>query len=103
MSHLKRYFTSIALLSALAVPVALSAQDRDHDDHDRDNNHRVYDRQYRDYHNWNNDENGRYRQWYGSQYSGRSYRDYNKLSRKQQNDYWKWRHKNNDHDDHDRH
>jgi hypothetical protein len=92
----------MALLGALVAPAALCAQDRDHD-HDRDANRRVYDRQYRDYHNWNGNEDQRYRQWYGNQYNGREYRDYNRLSHKQQNDYWKWRHKHNDHDADDRH
>jgi hypothetical protein len=103
MNRLKRYVTSVALMGALAAPVAMFAQDRDHD-HDRDDNRRVYDRQYRDYHNWNRDEDQRYRGWYSNNYNGREYRDYDKLSRKQQNQYWKWRHKQNDNDhDHDRH
>ncbi len=104
MNGLKRYVTSIALMGALAAPVAMFAQDRDRDDrHDKDENRRVYDRQYHDYHSWNGDEDQRYRGWYSNTYNGREYRDYDKLSRKQQNEYWKWRHKHNDHDADDRH
>ena len=88
------------LIGALAAPVAMPAIDKDHDRDD----HRVYDRAHRDYHNWTPDEDRYYRQWYGENYNGRAYRDYGKMHRKDQDAYWKWRHEHGDRDhDNDRH
>lgn len=96
-----RFMASLLLTAALTAPLALQARDNDHD---RDDRNRVYDRSHRDYHNWSQDEDRNYRQWYGQTYNGRQYRDYRKLNRKNQDSYWNWRH-NNDHDrdDRDRH
>lgn len=107
MRRVFRFTNSVLLSAALIAPLAVRAQDRDHDRDDR--NQRVYDSSHRDYHNWNGDEDQAYRQWYGNTYNGRQYRDYRKLNKKQQQAYWKWRHDNDrdkDHDrdrDHDRH
>jgi len=51
------------------------------------------------------DEDRTYREWYSQTYNGRQYRDYNKLSKKNRQAYWKYRHEHDkDHDhDHDRH
>jgi hypothetical protein len=98
-----RLGSSLLLSAALLVPIAMRAQDRDHDRDDR--NQRVYYRAHHDYHAWNNDEDEAYRRWYGQTYNGRQYREYRKLNKKRQQAYWKWRHDNDrDHDrDHDRH
>ena len=103
MTRLIRNISSLLLASVITVPVALSAQDKDHDRDDR--THRVYDPYQRDYHNWNGDEDRAYRDWYSQTYNGQRYRDYNRLSKKNQRAYWKYRHEHDkDHDhDHDRH
>jgi hypothetical protein len=111
MKRLFRMAGSLILAGAIAAPIAMQAQDHDRDDKDRDrdrnrnNNARIYDREHRDYHTWNNDEDGRYRQWYTNTYNGREYRDYNRLHKKDQQQYWNWRHSHgdNDHDRDDRH
>jgi hypothetical protein len=96
--------SSLLLAGALLAPVATFAQDRDHDRDDRNKNVRVYDPYHKDYHNWNSDENNSYRQWYTQTYNGRTYRPYQKLRKKDQQAYWKYRHDNDrDHDhDHDK-
>ena len=94
-----RYLSTILLVGAMSAPLAI-AQDRDDHDQNRDRN-RVYDRQYKDYHNWTPDEDNAYRQWYTNTYHDREYRDYRKLHRKEQNEYWRYRHEHQDHD-HDR-
>jgi hypothetical protein len=105
-----RILSSMLLMGALAAPVAL-AQEHDRDDHkDRDDqakNQRIYDRDHKDYHNWNQDEDRNYRQWYTQTYNGREYREYNRLNKHDQEAYWKWRHEHGDNDrdrdrDHDR-
>lgn len=91
----------MVLIGAFAAPIAMPAMGQDRDDRD---NHRVYDRVHHDYHNWTPDEDRSYRQWYGETYNGKAYRDYNKVNRKNQEAYWKWRHEHGDRDrDHDRH
>lgn len=99
-----RFASSIILMGALAAPLSLAAQDRDRDDHhDRDDqarHQRIYDRDHKDYHNWNGDEDRMYRQWYTESHNGREYREYNKLKHKDQTAYWNWRHQHGDHDDH---
>jgi hypothetical protein len=100
-----RILSSMLLMGALAAPLALQAQDRD-DHHDRDDhkNQRVYDRDHKDYHNWNGDEDRNYRQWYSTRYNGREYRDYNRINHKDQSAYWGWRHQHgDDHHDNDHH
>jgi hypothetical protein len=87
---MNRYFCALLLGSALLAPVGLRA-----DDHDRD--HRYYDAYTRDYHNWDDREDRAYRHWLEEQH--RAYRDYAHASKKDQKEYWKWRHKHMDWDD----
>src|SRR5512135_2029142 len=105
MNKTIRYMGSLLLAGALTAPLALQAQDRDdqHDrDHDKNKVHRVYDRDRKQYHQWNTDEQQRYRDWYNDHYKGKKFREYSRLKRKDQDDYWKWRHEHGDHDN-DRH
>ena len=98
-----RILSSMMLIGALAAPLAVRAQDRDdhHDNDDRAKNQRVYDRNHKDYHNWNADEDRNYRQWYTEAHRDKQYRAYNRLNKKDQNAYWNWRHQHGD-NDHDR-
>jgi hypothetical protein len=84
-------FALVAAFGATAlVPVCASAQDsHDRTTHER----RVFDRNHRDYHVWNNDEDRVYREYLTQQH--RKYRVFTRLNRKQQQEYWNWRH---DHD-----
>jgi hypothetical protein len=89
---------SIALLlGTLAVTptFAAPATAQDRDNHAQQQERRVYDSAHRDYHNWNGDEDRRYREYMTEQH--RKYRDFSRLSKRQQSEYWNWRH---DHDDH---
>ena len=51
---------------------------------------RVYDRDHKDYHNWNDDENRRYEEYRRDhpKYSVK----FTKNNRTHQSEYWKWRH-----------
>jgi hypothetical protein len=51
---------------------------------------RVYDRTHKDYHVWDGREDQAYHAWLAER--NRDYRDYSKLKRKDQNNYWQWRH-----------
>ncbi len=105
MTTFIRWTSAVVLAGAMAVPVALAAQDHDRDDRHRDREGRVYDRDHRDYHAWNSDEDRAYRRWYGERHSGREYRDYDRMKSRDQREYWKWRHNHpdNDRDRDDRH
>jgi len=91
---LNSYFKTILLGTALIVPAAISAQDRDHDSHSQ----RYEDRSHHDSHDWNNGEDQAYRRYLQEHH--KKYHDFAKAKRKEQDDYWKWRHSHpdNDHD-----
>jgi hypothetical protein len=75
---------SVFFLSAcLFLPVALKA-----DDHQNDR--RYYDRDHKDYHTWNNQEDKAYRVYLGEQH--RDYREFNRENRTRQTEYFRWRH-----------
>jgi type III secretory pathway component EscR len=76
--------TAFVLSAAFIAPVATRADDRDH--HEK----RYYDREGKDYHTWNNNEDRAYRQYLGEQH--RDYRDFNRTNRNQQQQYFGWRH-----------
>ena len=57
---------------------------------------RYYDRDHRDYHEWNDGEDRRYRVYLGERH--RDYREFRLTTRRQQNDYWRWRHEHPEHD-----
>jgi len=80
--------SAFALSAALIAPVVARADDRNHQDK------RYYDRQGKDYHTWNNNEDRAYRQYLGEQH--RDYRDFHRTNRNQQQQYFNWRHTHDD-------
>ena len=94
---------SFLLTAALAAPVVVRAasvpagQDEHRDDHDKDNK-RVYDRDHKDYHNWDANEDRRYREYLKEKH--REYRPFVELKVEEQSEYWNWRHSHPDNDHH---
>lgn len=87
---MRRFFGSLALGAILCTPMIVTAQEhRDKDDH------RYYDSDKRDYHEWNENENRAWRHWLQDE-RHITYHDWTKASRKQQRDYWRWRHEHPD-------
>jgi Ni/Co efflux regulator RcnB len=83
-----RYITFLFLMAALSAPAAIvtraASQDEHRDEH-RDEHHdqkRVYDRTHKDYHNWDNNEDRYYHQYFTENH--KEYRDYSKLNRRDQ-------------------
>jgi len=70
--------------AAIIAPVAAKADDRNH--HEK----QYYDREGRDYHTWNNQENRAYRAYLQDQH--RDYREFRKVRPNQQAEYFRWRH-----------
>jgi hypothetical protein len=91
VQHLNRYISSLLLAAALAAPVVMIASPRPQE---ASVQLRVYDRDHRDYHNWDDRENHAYRQYLGEQH--RSYHEYQGQNRKVQRHYWNWRHSHPD-------
>jgi hypothetical protein len=81
-----------AALTASAAPKAAAAQEvvvqTDHP--------RYYDRNHRDYHEWNDREDRSYRVYLGERH--RDYREFRLTTRREQSNYWNWRHSHPDHD-----
>jgi hypothetical protein len=61
---------------------------------------RVYDSGHKDYHNWDDNEQKAWVEYQDQHHM--KHRDFNKASKKEQADYWNWRHEHPD-NDRDRH
>ena len=93
MSILQRYICSLFLAAALMSPVAIMAAPVPADGGVQI---RVYDRGHKDYHNWDDHEN---KAWgvYLSTNHKKSF-EFSKATKKQQSNYWNWRHSHPDKD-----
>jgi hypothetical protein len=89
-STYRTVFSAFVLTAALAASASLSsaATPQDHV--------RYYDREHRDYHNWDDNEDRSYRVYLGEQH--REYHPFAESKRRQQQAYWNWRHSHPDHD-----
>jgi hypothetical protein len=95
---LRRKIWAVTVLATLgATPLlAGSAIAQDRNDHaQRQEEQRMYDSAHKDYHNWNGDEDRRYREFTVERH--RKYQDFSRLSKRRQNEYWQWRHEHDDH------
>ena len=79
---MRRFVGALMLSGVLMAPIAMQA---------RDDDHRVYDRYRRDYHEWNENEARAYRHWLTEE-RHRQYHDWNRANRNEQREYWRWRH-----------
>jgi len=93
MRFINHTIGSLILAGALFAPIATSAAARPQD---ASVQVRVYDREHKDYHNWDDREDRAYRQYLSEQHI--KYRDYKHLTASRQRAYWKWRHEHPDHD-----
>jgi hypothetical protein len=58
--------------------------------------HRYYDRDRHDWHQWNDGETRAYRHWLMEEQRERRYREYARLKAARQREYWRWRHEHSD-------
>jgi hypothetical protein len=87
MHHTHRYISSLLLTAALAAPVAILAARAPQEANVQV---RVYDKDHKDYHNWDDNEN---RAW--GQYLSENHKNahkFSKANKKEQSQYWRWRH-----------
>ena len=94
-----KYVASLFLSAALMAPVGAFAMAAPQDDHERheEQARRVYDPYHKDYHNWDRIEDDTYRHWLEGRHA--AYVDYEHLKRKEQREYWDWRHNHEEHRD----
>ena len=102
--HMRRnhrfLFSALFLTAALAIPSAMTAAPRHQDnglqeEHRRDDDrNRVYDRDHKDYHNWDDNENRAWGQFLTE--NQRESHEYAKSNKKEQSK--NWRHSHPDHD-----
>ncbi len=84
--------SSLVVGITLLAPVAVFAQD--HDRRDSQQTQRYYDRQNKDWHEWNGNENNYYQRY--SQQNHVNNKDFKRLSKRQQDQYFRWRHQQHD-------
>jgi type III secretory pathway component EscR len=93
MKRMHRYVGPLVLAAAMVAPALLATKANAQE---ATVQVRVYDRNHKDYHNWDDREDRAYRNYLSEQH--RDYREYNRQNRKEQNHYWNWRHSHPDHD-----
>jgi hypothetical protein len=93
MRHTHRYIPSLFLAAALAAPVAIMAAPVPQE---ASVQVRVYDRDHKDYHNWDDHENRAWGIFLTNNH--RKNHEYAKANRREQSNYWKWRHEHPDND-----
>jgi len=93
MSLSLRYLAPLFLTAALAAPVAIMAVPVPQEAHDQN---RVYDKNHKDYHNWDDKENKAWGQWQTENH--KNPHEFSKANSKEQSQYWNWRHAHPDKD-----
>jgi hypothetical protein len=91
MHRAHRYVASLFLIAALAAPLSLMAIPVPQD---ASLQIRVYDKDHKDYHTWDDNEN---RSWVQYQTDNhKTQQEFSKASNKEQSQYWNFRHKHPD-------
>lgn len=90
-----RFATIILFSAALVVPAAVVAQDRDRQEH-AEQSRRYEDKRHNDSHEWNSNEDQAYRRYLKENH--KRDKEFAKARRKDQDNYWNWRHSHPDND-----
>jgi hypothetical protein len=85
------YIASLFLTAVLAAPISIVAAPKPQDDHGQN---RVYDKDHKDYHNWDDHENHAWKQYIAENH--KKDHEFSKANKKEQSDYWNWRHSHPD-------
>ena len=93
MSFTNRFIGSLILAAAVAAPMAMFAAPGPNDDGVQV---RVYDSRHKDYHNWDDRENNSWGVYLNNNH--KKPHEFSRSSRREQSNYWNWRHSHPDHD-----
>ncbi len=88
-----RFIGTMILAAAIATPVTIMATPRPNDDGVQV---RVYDSHHKDYHNWDDHENHAWGIYLTNNH--KKDHEFSKSSKKEQSNYWNWRHSHPDRD-----
>ena len=80
---MSRFLTILALSAVVLVPPSMRADDK-----------RYYDSEHKDYHVWDAKEDAAYRHYLEEKKI--AYHEWSKAPRREQRDYWAWRHQHPD-------
>lgn len=94
MNRTYRIVSSLFLAAAVAAPVSIFAAPVPQDAAVQV---RVYDADHKDYHNWDDREETQWHVYLKDNH--RKDEDFKKADKKEQNEYWNWRHDHPDRDD----
>ncbi len=89
-----RYIASLFLTAALAAPVSIMAVPVPQE---ASAQVRVYDKDHKDYHNWDDNENRAWGQFLSENH--KKPHEFSKANKKEQSQYWNWRHAHPDKSD----
>ena len=87
---MKRFRVLSGLLLGAALQIPMAATAAGDDDRDRRHDQRYYDRDGRDYHQWNDHEDRAHRVYLAEQH--REYREFHRVNRARQRQHFRWRH-----------
>jgi len=87
MHHTHRYLSSLLLTAALVAPVSILAAPAAQE---ASVQIRVYDRNHKDYHNWDDNENRAWGQYQTERH--KNSHEFSKANKREQGQYWNWRH-----------
>lgn len=93
MRRIHRFIGTLFLAAAIVAPAATVAEAKAQE---AGVQVRIYDRDHRDYHNWDDHEDRAYRRYLSEH--RREYIEYNSQNNRDQRNYWKWRHNHPDRD-----
>jgi hypothetical protein len=93
MYRAHRYIASLCLTAALAAPVSMMAVPVPQEANAQV---RVYDKDHKDYYNWDDPENRAWGQFLADNH--KSSHEFSKANKKEQSQYWNWRHAHPDKD-----
>ena len=87
MQRTGSYISSLFLAVALTAPISIMAAPRPQS---ASVEVRVYDKDHKDYHNWDDHENQQWEAYLSENH--KKHHEFKKASKKEQSDYWNWRH-----------
>ena len=91
MHTTRRVFASLILTAALMAPAAILAASKPQSE---TVTVRVYDKDHKDYHNWDDNENRAWGVFLTTNH--RKQHEFSKANKKEQSEYWNWRHSHPD-------
>lgn len=84
-----RFTAGFLLCTGLMLPLAAAAQEHREEER-REERNRYYDRERKDYHEWNEAEARAWRRYW--EMERRPYTDWQRANEEQRAAYWRWRH-----------